>query len=85
MPSLALELRSVDVFLAPQQDGLLRPRAGAGPEAESWRDLWDTFELLRLLLARPEVWGSVLRYLCTPFSTFGSAWLYREKLPKPFG
>ncbi|CAK0902505.1 unnamed protein product, partial [Prorocentrum cordatum] len=57
MPALATELRAVDAFLTPQADGILRPKVEPGAEEAAWQDLWDTCELLRLLLARPEVWG----------------------------
>eukprot|EP00974_Lingulodinium_polyedra_P017735 1719800-Lingulodinium_polyedra.AAC.1 len=57
MPSLVVEMRAVDVFLSPQDDGVLRPKCPEGGEAAAWQDLWDTCELLRLLLARPEVWS----------------------------
>ena len=58
MPALSTELRSVDVFLTPHADGAIRPKVEAGREEAAWQDLWDTCELLRLLLARPEVWAS---------------------------
>ena len=56
-PSISTELRAVDVFLGSPPGGPLKPKVDAGKEELAWQDLWDVCELLRLVLARPEVWG----------------------------
>eukprot|EP00971_Amphidinium_carterae_P087287 1727404-Amphidinium_carterae.1 len=43
---------------APEPDCLVQPRADIQDKEEAWNELWLTFEVLRLLCARPEVWGS---------------------------
>jgi len=56
LPSLHLELKAADVFLGPADAGGRAVCAAGVDEQEAWEDLWDFFEYLRLLCARPEVW-----------------------------
>ena len=66
-------------------DGAIRPNVPAGQEENAWQDLWDTCELLRLLLARPEVWAA--RFTASMYSLLD----VRERLalpgrlPRPYG
>eukprot|EP00971_Amphidinium_carterae_P215622 4280033-Amphidinium_carterae.1 len=59
LPGLRTELKSIDAFMcAPEPDCLVSPREDIADPEEAWNELWLTFEVLRLLCARPEVWGS---------------------------
>eukprot|EP00971_Amphidinium_carterae_P105852 2096399-Amphidinium_carterae.2 len=56
LPGLRLVLRSVDLFLKPvEQDEFVRPNVRWGDE-EAWEQLWAAFDLLKLLVSRPELW-----------------------------
>ena len=57
LPSLRTELRALDVFLGPgTSEGLVVCGAPAHREERAWTDLWEAFEFLRLVCARPEAW-----------------------------
>ena len=61
LPTLTNELTVLNGFLGPPADnGLAQPRGGPAERAAAWRGLWELVELLRLLVARPEVWEARL-------------------------
>eukprot|EP00971_Amphidinium_carterae_P224535 4454252-Amphidinium_carterae.1 len=56
LPGLRLVLRAIDVFLKPTEpDAFVQPSSD-WPVHDAWTQLWSAFDLLKLLVARPELW-----------------------------
>eukprot|EP00971_Amphidinium_carterae_P346831 6488541-Amphidinium_carterae.1 len=56
LPGLRLVLRAVDVFLKPiNPDDYVQPSIEWKAD-EAWEQLWAAIDLLKLLVARPELW-----------------------------